>query len=114
MYIVSAMFTSSTTECYAVRWTVVGQSSPTIVLTLTISHINMHTHMHTHFQPQTSASVSEYNLLSLIHTLTTGEKYTGRPSSRRGRGECVIEELLDKEEEVSGEQKVLPLIYQRS
>jgi len=113
VYIVSAMFTSSTTESYAVRWTVVGQSSPTIVLTLTILHINMHTHMHAHFQPQTSASVSEYNLLSLIHTLTTGEKYKGRPSSRRGRSECVIEELLDEEEEVSGEQKVLPLIYQR-
>ena len=72
-------------------------------------HTLMCTHIH-NFNPQTSAGVSEYNLLSLMHTLTTGKKYTGHPSSGRARNVGVIEELFDEDEAVSGEQKVLPLI----
>ena len=65
------------------------------------THTHTHTHKHTHcththctLTPwQTSANVSEYNLLSLIHKLTTGERYTGQPTSGKDSNVAVIEEL---------------------
>ena len=117
------MFTleSLSSSEYHERWTVVvsllpsSQHSLPLIQTHTHHTHSYHTLMYTHihnFNPQTSAGVSEYNLLSLMHTLTTGEKYTGHPSSGRARNAGVIEELLDEDEGVSGEQKVLPLINQ--
>ena len=53
-----------------------------------------------YFSLQTSADVSEYNLLSLFHRLTTGEEYaTPPPSGDQVKGQMGVIEEIDEEEE---------------